>query len=162
MKMELVYDGELISMCRGLLMKRWKMDYNIKIKQKQKEKNEKNEKTGQKSGENGTNIKKPKSKQIWGVIMGADRLCLRVRFRWLGGVGYQSVVGCQLVLVSIVCHIPLFHLPRAMGLTCSTSEWLIRWLVWYLTTPWLLQIKNARKKKRWRMKWIEWRMKWVA
>jgi len=49
-------------MCRGLLMKRWKMDYNIKIKQKQKKKKEK---TGQKSGgENGTNIKKSKSKQI--------------------------------------------------------------------------------------------------
>jgi len=50
-------------MCRGLLMKRWKMDYNIKIKQKTNKR--KKEKTGQKSGgENGTNIKKSKSKQI--------------------------------------------------------------------------------------------------
>lgn len=29
---------------------------------------------------------------------------------------YRSVVGCQLVLVSTVCHIPLFHLSLAMGL----------------------------------------------
>jgi len=73
-----------------------------------------------------------------------------IGWRWL-----SSVVGCQLVLGSIVCHIPLFHLPRAMGLTCSTSEWLIRWLVWCLTTPWLSQIKNARKKKRWRIE-VNW------
>lgn len=36
--------------------------------------------------------------------MGADGPCLRVRFRGLGGVGYQSVVGCQLVGLNCLSH----------------------------------------------------------
>jgi len=45
-------------MCRGLLMKRWKMDYNIKIKQKQKKKKKKQaKKVGEKMEQTSKNPK---------------------------------------------------------------------------------------------------------
>jgi len=45
-------------MCRGLLMKRWKMDYDIKIKQKQKKKKKKQaKKVGEKMEQTSKNPK---------------------------------------------------------------------------------------------------------